>query len=280
MSGPQIYKRGFRSGLRWLPAGAELLAGHWRPLLGVASLWLLISLLASLVPVLGQLTLMILTPLLTAGLLAAFDQSMSGLQVRPSALFSAWSLPDRRATLLGLGLISLSGTFLAAMIFAAWLTSQIDPSTLETAMSDPEALSQALQGTSLGGGIILALLLFLVVLAGLFFAVPLVMFGGVSLLPSLRYSYRACLSNSTAMLGLLTAVTGFGIAVGFIILLLISLLNLALGGMGAFIGQLIIVIATLFAQVVLTGSQYVAFCDISGWTPGPDTNATNDKLVV
>ncbi|MEE4330359.1 MAG: BPSS1780 family membrane protein [Wenzhouxiangella sp.] len=279
MSGPQIQKRGFRSGLGWLPAGAELLGRHWRPLLGVASLWLLVSLLASLIPVLGQLTLMVLTPLLTAGLLAAFDQSIIGTAVRPVTLFSAWALPDRRATLIGLGLISLSGTFLSAMIFAAWLTSQIDPSTLEAVMNDPEALAQALQGASLGGGIILALLLFLVVLAGLFFAVPLVMFGGVSLLPSLRYSYRACLANPGAMLGLLTAVVGFGIALGFIMLLLVALMNLALGAAGQFISQLIIVAATLFAQVVLTGSQYVAFCDISGWTAGPQAPATDDSLV-
>lgn len=276
MSGPQIYQRSFRSGLRWLPSGAELLAGHWRPLLGVASLWLLVSLLASLIPILGQLTLIVLTPLLTAGLLAAFDRSISGNQVRPAMLFAAWSSPRRRATLLGLGLISLSGTFLSAMIFAAWLTSQIDPSTLESVMNDPEALARALQDASLGGGIVLALLLFLVVLAGLFFAVPLVMFGGVSLLPALRYSYRACLSNLGAMFGLLAAVAGFGIALGFLMVLVISLLSLALGTAGQFIAQLITVAATLFAQVVLTGTQYVAFCDLSGWTAGPDSD---DELV-
>jgi len=280
MSGPQINRRGFRAGLGWLPAGAELLASHWRPLLGVASLWLLLSLLASLIPVLGQLTLMVLTPLLTAGLLAAFDQSISGSPVQPTTLFSAWSLPDRRTTLLGLGVISLSGTFLSAMVFAAWLTSQIDPSTLEAVMNDPEALARALQGTSLGGGIILALLLFLVVLAGLFFAVPLVMFGGVSMLPALRYSYRACLSNPIAMLGMLTAIVGFGIALGIVMLLLVSLLGLALGTAGQFISQLIIVVSTLFAQVVLTGTQYVAFCDISGWTPGPEPTTPDDNLVV
>ena len=279
MSGPQIYKRGFRSGLSWLPAGAELLSGHWRPLLGVSSLWLLVSLLASLIPVLGQLTLMVLTPLLTAGLLAAFDRSISGAAVRPTTLFAAWSQSDQRATLLGLGVISLAGTFLSAMVFVVWLTSQIDPSTLEAALNDPEALAQALQGTALGGGIVFALLLFLVVLAGLFFAVPLVMFGRVSLMPALRYSYRACLANFGAMMGLLLGLVGFGIALGFIMVLIISILNLALGAAGQFISQLVMVVATLFAQVILTGTQYAAFCDLSGWTPGPNTPASNDELV-
>jgi hypothetical protein len=279
MSGPQINRRGFGSGLRWLPAGAELLAGHWRPLLGVASLWLLVSLLASLIPLLGQVALMILTPLLTAGLLMAFDQSIVGRNVRPTMLFSAWFSPQHRATLLGLGLISLTGTFMSAMVFACWLTSQIDPATLEAAMNDPQALAEALQGASLGAGILLALLLFLVVLAGLFFAVPLVAFGGVSLLPALRYSYRACLANLGAMLGLLAAIAGFGLALGFIVVLLVSLLSLALGAAGQFLAQLITVATTLFVQVILTGTQYVAFCDISGWTPGPASDSDDDELV-
>lgn len=279
MSGPQINSRGFRAGLRWLPAGAELLAGHWRPLLGVASLWLLVSLLASLIPIIGQLTLIVLTPLLTAGLLMAFDQSIIGRSVRPTVLFSAWFSPQHRSTLIGLGLLSLTGTFFAAMIFAGWLTSQIDPATLEAAMNDPEALAQALQGASLGAGIALALALFLIVLAGLFFAVPLVAFGGTSLLPSLRFSYRACLSNLGAMFGLLVAIAGFSLALGIVIVLLVSLLSLALGPAGQFLAQLLMVAATLFVQVVLTGTQYVAFCDISGWTPGPTSDADRDELV-
>lgn len=279
MSGPQIYKRGFRAGLRWLPAGAELLARHWRPLLAVASLWLLVSLLASFVPVLGQIALMLLTPLLTAGLLSAFDRTISGLDVRPSILFAAWSSPSRRATLIGLGLVSLAGTFLAAMVFAAWLTSQIDPATLEANLNNPEALAALLQETSLGGGILLAMGLFLLVVAGLFFAVPMAMFGDAPLISALRYSYRACLANIPALFGLLLATIGFGLALGFIMVLLVSVLGLALGGAGQFVGQLIVIAATLFAQVVLTGTQYVAFCEVSGWIPGPDLSDPDDEIV-
>ncbi len=279
MSTPQIYKRGFRSGLSWLPAGAELLARHWRPLLGVASLWLLVSLLASLIPIIGQIGLMVLTPLLTGGLLFAFDRARSGAEVRPGLLFIAWSQPARRAAMIGLGLISLIGTFLAAMVFAGWLTSQIDPAVLEANLDNPEALAPLLRETSLGGGIILALSLFLVVAAGLFFAVPVVMFGGLSTGSALRYSYRACFNNLPALFGLLLAVVGFGLALGFLMVLVVSLLSLALGAAGQFFSQLIIVATTLFAQVVLSGTQYVAFCDVSGWTPGPGQDQSDSELL-
>jgi len=77
----------------------------------------------------------------------------------------------------------------------------------------------------------------------------------------------------------LLATIGFGLALGFIMVLLVSVLGLALGGAGQFVGQLIVIAATLFAQVVLTGTQYVAFCEVSGWIPGPDSSDPDDEVV-
>ncbi|MEN1728306.1 MAG: BPSS1780 family membrane protein [Pseudomonadota bacterium] len=281
MSTPPQHKVGFRAGLSWLPTGAELLAKHWRPLLGVASLWLLISLLASLVPVVGQLTLMVLTPLLTAGLLAAFDQTRAGhVEVRPGTLFAGWNPPERRLSLIVLGIVSLLGTFLAALVFVGVLTSQIEPALLEANLEDPEALAALLSESSLGSGLFFAILLFLLILAGLFFAVPMVMFGRLGVGAALGYSYRACFGNIGAMVGLLLALIAFGLALGFVLLLSISTLGLALGTAGQFLGQLIMVAATLFTQIVLTGAQYVAFCQVSGWTPGPDEKEAVDDNIL
>ncbi|OAB62535.1 hypothetical protein AY599_01740 [Leptolyngbya valderiana BDU 20041] len=280
MSTPPLHRVGFREGLRWLPTGAELLARHLRPLLGVASLWLLISLLASLVPGLGQIILMVLTPLLTAGLLSAFDRARAGAEVRPGQLFAPWQDPNRRKTLVGLGFISLAGTFFAAMAFAAWLSAQVDPAALEASLDDPEALAELLRGASLGGGIVLAALIFLAVVAGLFFAVPMAQFGRIGALESLRYSYRAVLSSLPAMIALLLTIVGFALALGFVTLLVVSLVTLALGPAGQFIGQLVLVAATLFVQVVLSGTQYVAFCAVSGWTPGPDDPTGSDDEIL
>jgi hypothetical protein len=262
-----------------LPTGAELLARHLRPLIGVACLWLLILLLASLVPGLGQIVLMVLTPLLTAGLLSAFDRARGGAEVRPGQLFASWRDPNRRNALIGLGFVSLTGTFFAAMAFVAWLSAQVDPATLEATLNDPEALAGLLREASIGGGIVLAALIFLAVAAGLFFAVPMVQFGRIGAMESLRYSLRAVLSNLPAMLALLLTIIGFALALGLITVLVVSVVSLALGAAGQFIGQLVLVVATLFVQVVLSGTQYVAFCAVSGWTPGPDPAGPDDEIL-
>lgn len=279
MSGPTLRRVGFRTGLAWLPAGAERLAANIRPLLGVASLWLLVSLLASLIPLLGQLTLMVLTPLLTAGLMLAFDRLGVGAAITPGMLFAAWSDPGRRGSLIGLGVVSLAGTVLAALLFVGWLTAQIDPALLEANLDNPQALAELLSGQSFGPGLLMAMSLFLFIMACLFFAVPLVMFGGLPMGRSITASLTACLQNLTAMLGLLLATIALGMAMGIILAIVLPFLSLALGQFGAFLAQLVMMAATLFVQLVLTGAQYQAFRDVWGWEPRPDSGPGDDQLL-
>ncbi len=288
MSPIKLKSVGFRAGLAWLPAGAELFVSALGPMVSVASLWLLVSLLASLVPILGQLALMLITPLLTAGLLAAFDLVRRGRQPRPGTLFAGWSDPTRRIRLLGLGAISLAGTMVAATALAGILTSQLEPGVLEQAMNDPEALARAMQQVSLGWNLILPLGLFLLVVAALLFAVPMVMLANAPVGSALRYSLSACFSNLPALAGLLLATLAMGVALGLVLGLLVSLLGLALGQAGALLAQILMMIATVFVQVVLTGAQYCAFCQISDWgrsggggppIDGQDDSPDDDQLL-
>lgn len=277
MKSVSMRKVGFRAGLKWLPMSAELLFSGLGPLLGVASLWLLISLVASLIPLLGQLVLMVLTPMLTAGLMVAFDQVRNGNRPAPSTLFAGWINRERRMALLALGLWSLAGTLVAAAVLVSWLSAQLDSATLEAGLNNPEALAEALRETSLGGGIILSLTIFLLVIASLFFAVPLVMFGGFKAMAAIRFSIAACLRNLFAMIGLLLAVIVLAMGLGLILGVVVSFTSLALGQLGAMVGQLIFLIATLFVQVLLAGVQYVGFSQVCGWTQGPDDDA-EDRL--
>ncbi len=261
-----IHKVGFRAGLKWLPVTAELLFSGLGPLMAVASLWLLISLVASLIPLIGQLALMVLAPMLTAGLMVAFDRLRTGNRPAPSTLFVGWVNPGKRLALLGLGMWSLTGTLVAAAVLVGWLGAQIDPATLEAGLKDPEALAQALRDTSFGGGIVLALAIFLLVIASLFFAVPLVMFAGVPAMAAIRFSMAACLRNLPAMIGLLLAVMILAMGLGLILGVVVSFLSLALGQLGSMVSQLVFLVATLFFQILLAGVQYVAFSQVCGWT--------------
>lgn len=272
-----IHKVGFRAGLKWLPVTAELLFSGPGPMMAVASLWLLISLVASLIPLIGQLVLMILAPMLTAGLMVAFDQLRNGNRPAPSTLFAGWVNPGRRLALLGLGIWSLTGTLVAAAILVGWLGTQIDPATLEAGLNDPEALAEALRNTSFGGGIVLALGIFLLVIASLFFAVPLVMFAGAPAMAAIKFSLAACLRNLPAMIGLLLAVMILAMGLGLILGIVVSFVSLALGQLGAMVAQLVFLIATLFFQVLLAGVQYVAFSQVCGWTSTP-TEQPDDRF--
>ncbi len=278
MSQPTSIRRvGFAAGLRWLPAGAELLFSGLGPMAGLASLWLLISLIAVIVPVIGQLFLVLLTPLLTAGVLVGFDLVRNGQAPPPLTLFAGWREPRKRAGLLVIGAWSIAGSMLAAGVFFAWLGGQLSAAELEAAAESPEALLQLLEGASIGGGLLLAGAIFALVLSAIYFAIPLVMFEGWPSMTALITSIKAVIGNWAAFLGL--GLAFFAVAAGlFLILLLVTAVTMALGQIGAIVAQVLLLIATMFMQMLMAGAQYVAFCQVFAWKSDGDS-PDEDRLV-
>ncbi|TVQ28070.1 MAG: hypothetical protein EA370_17070 [Wenzhouxiangella sp.] len=280
--GPRLHRASFSAGLRWLPAGAELMFRAPAGMIGIAALWLLLTMVAMLIPVLGQLLLVLFTPLLTGGVLLAFDKVRQGQTPGPVTLFAGWSDPPRRVGLILLGSFSLAGSMLAAGVLIGWLGSQLSPAELEAVSASPEALAQALAGANLGPGLLLAALLFSLVLAALFFAIPLILFGQLQALTALLASLRAVIINWLAFLGFGLAVMAMAIGLGVILALLMALLGLALGEAGMVLIQLLILTVTMFVQMLMAGAQYVAFCSVFGWHPGAggdDSDERDDQLV-
>ncbi|MFP4208143.1 MAG: BPSS1780 family membrane protein [Wenzhouxiangella sp.] len=277
MSTPRfpIRQVGFRSGLAWLPASAEWMRRGFRPLLAIAGLWLGVSMVA-LLPLVGQAILALITPLLSAGVMLAFDRLGERQLPPPATLFSAWNDPLRRSRLLMLGVFGMFGGLAAAVVLVTWLSNQIGADRLEAAVQSPEAMAEALAGASLGGGLLLSGAVMLLVLAALYFAVPLVMFGRAQVIPALSASLRAVVSNWAAFAGF--ALAAFGVVFGlFIIVLLVSsVLTLALGTPGGFLVQLIILVTVMLFQVLMTGAQYLAFSQIFGWSPGLEQDQRDD----
>ncbi len=268
MSGqPRIRVAGFAAGLRWLPAGAELLFSGLGPLAGIASLWLLVSLVAVVIPVIGQLFLVLFTPLLTAGVLIAFDQVRQRRAPAPFTLFAAWKDLRKRSGLLLIGAWSIVGSMLAASILVAWMGSQLSEAELEVAMRSPEALAQALTGVSIGGGLLIALAVFSLVLAAIYFAIPLIAFGNWPTVSALVTSIKAVLINWAAFIGFVLIFLAVAAATGLILVLMVTVTSLALGQFGVIIGQVLFLVATMFIQMLMAGTQYVAFCQVFGWSP-------------
>ena len=264
-----IHKASFRQGLSWLPASAEIMRSGLRPLVGIAALWLLVSMIG-FIPLIGQLTIVIITPMLTAGVLLAFDRLGEQRIPPPTTLFAGWHDPLRRNNLLLLGLFMLGGAMTAALILFSWLGSQLGQEQLQALLSQesPEAMAEALSGVSIGGGLLLAALMMGLVLAGLYFSVALVMFGKAPAAQAFVLSIKAVLVNWVAFIGYLLALFAVALGFGFILLLVTSLLTLALGPIGAFLTQIITLLGFMLFQILMAGAQYLAFSQVFGWSPG------------
>lgn len=268
-----------RRGFAWILASGDLLGRQLGPLAGVAGLWLLVSLI-QFVPVVGPLILAIGMPLLTAGLLFAFHLVANGQSPSPSALFIGWRQPPIRFGLLALGLWVLLGFFAAAMIVFGWISAQVGAEALEQALQDPETMVQVLEGHSVMPGIVIGAAVAVIIMASLYFAIPLVLFRRQPAFRALGLSLKACLFNLPAMVAFIITVIILALALGLIMSVVVSFFTLALGEqIGGMLAQILVLVIMLFIQLLLAGAQYVAFRDIFGLdVPGPESADTGHLI--
>lgn len=265
---PNHRKPGFAAGLRWLPAAAELLLSGFGPLAGLAAIWLLVSMIA-IIPLIGQLAIMLITPLLTAGAIAAFAQVSSGRRPAPTMLFAAWGRPGLRNRLLGLGAFGILGSLLALVALSAWLSSQVTPEQIQAAQRSPDAMAGLLEQLSFGPVLLVPVGILAVVMAAMYFAIPLIMFRDIGITGALGASLRAVLANWSAFLGFGVATIVLVIALGFVFGVVALPLSLALGTAGAMIAQVVFMLAAMLIQVLMAGTQWVAYASVFG-SPGSD----------
>lgn len=263
MSAPGFRKVGFVAGLRWLAAAAELLFAGLGPLAGLAALWLLVSMLA-IIPILGQLAIMLITPMLTAGAIAAVSQVSAGRRPAPTLLFVAWGRRDLRARMFALGIFGVFGGILAMMAISAWLVSQVSIEQLQAAQQSPEAMAGLLEQVTLSPLLLVAAGIGTLVMAALYFAIPLVLFHRIGAVAALTASLRSVAANWAAFLGFGLAVIGLCIALGFIFGIVMMLLNLAMGSAGQMITQILFMLVAMLFQVLMASCQWVAFCNVYG----------------
>lgn len=280
---PEIRRVGFGRGLRWLLSGADLLSRGARLLVPVSGLLLLVMMI-QIVPVIGPAILALISPLLTAGLMAAFHATVRSQSTGPSVLFAGWRNERTRFPLLFLGLWLSLGALLAIMALGMWIAPQVDPEALERALGDPQATVRLLIGLDLVGGLLIAGTIMGLVLGALYFAVPLVFFAERPVGHSLLQSLRALLVNWVAFLGLFVAMLALIAAVVLVMGLVSMVLGLALGPAGEFLVRMVGILAGLFIQVLLAGAQYVAFREVFTWSDthgeSPESGADAGRLEV
>lgn len=283
---PTIYKANFGDGTGWLIGGGNLLAGGGGALLRVVLVLLVISLI-QIVPVIGTLVLMLISPALTAGMLNVFRAVEE--RTAPGAETVLAGLRDARCRLplLMLGVFFVVGVVAAIGSLTAWLAPQMDIQALTDFMNDPDAMNEnpeqllaMFQGVNVFGGVVIALVVMAVVLGGLYFAVPLVFFWNWPVVTAILWSLRALLINWLAFLGFGLVVVGVFLLAGIVFAIISGIINLALGTAGMFIVQLLSMALSLFLQLLVAAAQWRSFVQVFPAGPVRDDGPKEDTFEV
>lgn len=203
--------------VQWLRYGWDLFVRAPGPWLAMAVVFIVLLLVAAMVPLVGGMAAHLLMPLLTAGMLAAARRQDEGGPVELNDLFIGFKRNSSGLVLIGVfymlgwGGILIIGFILGGSAMMGGLVA-----------GTPGGFGFAL------GGLLLALLLGLALsvplLMAVWFAPPLVLFNNMEAIPALKASFHACLQNMLVFLvyGLIVTVLAFVAALpmglGFLVL--------------------------------------------------------------
>ncbi|HEY2344883.1 MAG TPA: BPSS1780 family membrane protein [Xanthomonadaceae bacterium] len=258
-------------GLAWFQGGVRVLDRNPRGLLAVSLGLVLVHQVPSLlgaVPALWaavSIVLLLLVPALQAGLFFAIDEACEGRPVAPMHLFEGLRRPGARAQLIVLGMAVLVASVLVALaarnilgddgvrIFAQIMDQAIKPDS-KAAQSIALPLLKAMAS---------AMAILFVLMSGLFFAVPRVMFDGRKALPALGESILACAANvlPLTLYGLVLGAVGF---VAFLGLGIVAAMLGLLGQVGALLFYGVFLAVIVVCLLVSTSGNYLAWREVFG----------------
>lgn len=206
----------------WLAQGWATFTAAPGPWLAIAILFLVISIATGVVPLIGQLALVLLQPLLVAGMLHACRTLSEAGRIDVADLFVAFR--TGATPLLTLGLVAAAGFLgILLIVFLVFGSSMVGGMMIGAAGHPGMAMG-------LGFGamlftLLLALLLGIPLLMALSHAPALVHFHAMPPLAAVRASFAACLANwlPFSLFGLFMAIFAFFAALplglGFLILI-------------------------------------------------------------
>ncbi len=258
-------------GLTWFQQSIRMLDKNPRGLLAVALLLVLLEQAPNLLAAIPNLAvsisvlLMLLGPTLLAGMFYAIDEANAGRPVSPLHLFEGLRRRGARAQLLLLGVFVLLALLLAAV--AAQRILGADNLAILVKVAAQKLASDSVEAQQMFGPLLktmmVILVLLFVLLSGLFFAIPQVMFDGRSALPAFFQSIAACAANVLPLtvygLLLFAACVGVGLALG----ILAALLGL-LGTLGALLLGAAMVAVTVVVLLVSTSGNYLVWREVFG----------------
>ena len=243
------------NGWRWI-ADAWAFTGQQRgTFIGVFLLYILVLMALGLVPFLGALASALLTPVITGGLQLGFDAVRRGGPLEVACLFSAFK--NHAGKLIAVGAVSLGIGILIGIIIVAILGVSFASIFAGGAQPTPADLQALLLPALLA--VLIAIAVALPLYMFLWFAVPLIVLGGLDVGAAFKASFSACLKNIVPFLVWSVVVLGL-----WLVALIPCVLVWQSLGVGAAIATYVLIMiawVVLLAPVIVV-SVYLGYRDI------------------
>jgi uncharacterized membrane protein len=231
-------------GLDWITEGWALFLRAPGPWIALVLLVFVISMICTVVPVLGNLLSPFVSAVLSAGALLAARKLQTGGTLQVADLFAIFYHPALKSVLIVAG-IYVGLILVAVMVFAAITFGAGGMAMLAGALNgDASATAGGLLGIAFGGLVFLALMAPITTMY--WFAIPAVLFQGAEPWSAMKQSLSACLANMMSLL-----------VYGVLVLIAFSV------AMIPFMLGLLVVVPVLFA------SWLISYQDIYGVEAAP-----------
>lgn len=241
----------FARGLAWLKGGFALWRKNPALLTFLTFGYLLLLILLSLVPVVGQVAASVLMPVLSLGILNGCKAVDQGQQVGPDILLSGFHTNQR-------ALLAIGGLYFAASLLILLITMLADGGTLFQAMTGAAPVTEeSADAPGFVQALGIAILLSTPVMMAYWFAPLLAGWAGLSAPKALFFSFVACLRNWRPFLGFGLSLALFGGLLPGMVVGLVSILS-------PLLGSLLSIPLPLVLLPVVFASFYVNARDVFG----------------
>jgi hypothetical protein len=227
------------TGIQWVKQGVQTFFRQPFAISGLFFMFMAAMSLMSIVPFLGSMVAIAVTPAATLGLMAASRDASRGVFPMPSTLVTAFR-KDPGSTR---AMLILGGLYVASLLLLVTVAMVLGPSlpddVAETGLT-PEVISTIMNSP----GLWFSLLVYIPILMMFWHAPALVHWHGVTPVKSLFFSLMACWTNKGAMVMYMLAWFGLLLASVF----MVTIITRTIGGtaMGFAIYPLILVMASVF----------------------------------
>lgn len=258
-------------GLAWFQGALRILDKNPRGLLGLTLFFVMIQLAPNLLvtnPTLSMslsMLLLLLGPALFAGVLHAIGEADAGRPVASLQLFEGLRRPGVRSQLLVLGVLQVLAMLL--VVLAAQRIFGADNLAILMRVADQKIAPDSAEAQRIAAPLLqtmmVAVVILFVLLSGMFFAVPRVLFDGRKALGAFGESIVACAANvlSLTVYGLVLVGVVMAVCVGLMIVAAICGL---LGKVGSFLFLAVFIGVFAVWLVVSSAGNYLAWREVFG----------------